>query len=822
MSPNGRMATVQAPLRTAALVLLLACACARAVDPTKWVVIPSSTGAVPPAAHAYHQLNPDWHVLVVAMVEGPIPQVPAHMAYLDVPNMIHYSHGMRELSLPNHPDATLAVRRLIGYNYAIRQHAEYIFDAHEHAVPTAPLSKMLDAKKFVYVGTTINPYGYFGHPSMWPRGFRLSDVGRPTETFDQADAVTAAGSGLRPRPLIRTSLTDGSPDVDALFRLTRCVHGTTPNITFEQRTPLAVVGASTYLPYSYGTMYEYDAFWALYTPLSVPASVGDIWRALWAQRGLRELPLRSQGVTISVHAPISTLEPELTSPAAAITQTERLLEEQGRLYNHTRTFLETLSAWKRPGHLGFIHYVGLELFTALANAGVVGPKERDGFQGFVNDIYNSGYKFPLLKAPDTEAALAPGMFESTNTVTRLRTALRPNRHPYSSWDTTHLVAETDVKFGHSFVYNEAGDGIVSANPETVMTLPRQAPKVCPSYRQSFSERLATQYSVKSPKVLLIVNYHWKKSCSPDTNKRILNKINAYYYNTPFDTVFMGPTAEGEIPNILSNGLHEGGYDTHYDVDVAYRKYPGYDGYLVINDDAILNQPRIPADGSHWFWQHAFTVADDVSPMCMFPPRGALWHHEGRDSCSTVIEILKTLFDNKYRRDTGGFEVNGKTHHGLIYRAQADMFYVPTRLMDKWREISEPFHQKHVFLEIAVPTIVNIINDEPCFASRQDAELEQLVGSDRSPHLCTSWGNDRGGLTKTMFQKKHSASHHNCFGFHPIKVASNDEALADTHEYYKWASEARCQRKEGCYVKYTLDKDGILWHAQLVPDAPAPL
>jgi hypothetical protein len=59
---------------------------------------------------------------------------------------------------------------------------------------------------------TVNPYAYFGQPSIWPRGYPLSEIYRDPPT--EFEVVNASVS-------IQQGLANGDPDVDALFRLTR-------------------------------------------------------------------------------------------------------------------------------------------------------------------------------------------------------------------------------------------------------------------------------------------------------------------------------------------------------------------------------------------------------------------------------------------------------------------------------------------------------------------------------------------------------------------------------------------------------------------------
>ena len=56
----------------------------------------------------------------------------------------------------------------------------------------------------------MNPYAYFGYPSIWPRGYPLDQI-RPEMN---AEAFSRVGA----QPHILQGLADKDPDVDAIFR----------------------------------------------------------------------------------------------------------------------------------------------------------------------------------------------------------------------------------------------------------------------------------------------------------------------------------------------------------------------------------------------------------------------------------------------------------------------------------------------------------------------------------------------------------------------------------------------------------------------------
>lgn len=90
------------------------------------------------------------------------------------------------------------VRRMVGYLYAVGQGARLIFDGDLAAVHTTPraLDTLAAPGPFAFFDTALNPYAYFGQPSLWPRGI-ASSVGRAlTNITSRTDPALAADIGV--------------------------------------------------------------------------------------------------------------------------------------------------------------------------------------------------------------------------------------------------------------------------------------------------------------------------------------------------------------------------------------------------------------------------------------------------------------------------------------------------------------------------------------------------------------------------------------------------------------------------------------------------
>ena len=77
------------------------------------------------------------------------------------------------------------LRKMIGYLYAMSQNATIIYETDDDNAPTDGLYgfryKQLNGLESNCNETFINPYSYFGQPSVWPRGYPLEKISESTK-----------------------------------------------------------------------------------------------------------------------------------------------------------------------------------------------------------------------------------------------------------------------------------------------------------------------------------------------------------------------------------------------------------------------------------------------------------------------------------------------------------------------------------------------------------------------------------------------------------------------------------------------------------------
>jgi len=214
----------------------------------QWIVITSI--AAPTLAVQRLAALPDWKVVVVGDVKSPPPEEYRvdNVIFLDIDRQKQLPYSIVE-QLPYRS----YTRKMIGYLYAIEHGARVIYETDDDNLLTENLSNFLGnySRHILHyapprvegnaddaVLPVVNPYAYFGHPSVWPRGYPLEALDRTTQrTFYYSEAF----------PWIQQRLANGDPDVDCIFRLTRKLREySAPTIHRTRCTTTTLSGPSSY------------------------------------------------------------------------------------------------------------------------------------------------------------------------------------------------------------------------------------------------------------------------------------------------------------------------------------------------------------------------------------------------------------------------------------------------------------------------------------------------------------------------------------------------------------------------------------------------
>jgi hypothetical protein len=182
-------------------------------------------------------------------------------------------------------------RKNLGYLEAIGRSATLLFDTDDDNAPLPhwrPRNAETEARQVEQLGW-VNVYQWFSSDFIWPRGLPLEVLQKSRKT------TTDAMSSRVVECPIQQGLVNGSPDVDAIWRLMF-----DREFSFNE-APSVWLAPGAWCPFnSQSTWWFPKAFPLLYLPSFVSFRVTDIWRSFIAQRCLWEV-----GYGIAFHAPES-------------------------------------------------------------------------------------------------------------------------------------------------------------------------------------------------------------------------------------------------------------------------------------------------------------------------------------------------------------------------------------------------------------------------------------------------------------------------------------------------------------------------------------
>ena len=243
----------------------------------KWIVI---TAFNPPSSFIINleKKIEDWKIVVIGNnetndIKWNIFKSSDKLFYLSLEDQIDLNYNIIKYLKQNS-----YYRKSIGYLYAIQHGAKEIYEIDEDIEfnNISYINNYFDDILVSYVkrndSLMINPYPHFGDKNIWPRGFKISDIGK--QTINEFHFINS--SNILLKPLIFQGLINYYPDVDSIFYLTRKDFNSKYN--FNSSYPL-IYFPNNYIPInSKNTRYLYDIFPLLMFPISIDENIGDIWR----------------------------------------------------------------------------------------------------------------------------------------------------------------------------------------------------------------------------------------------------------------------------------------------------------------------------------------------------------------------------------------------------------------------------------------------------------------------------------------------------------------------------------------------------------------
>jgi len=194
------------------------------------------------------------------------------------------------------------------------------------------------------------------------------------------------------------------------------------------------------------------------------------------------------------------------------------------------------------------------------------------------------------------------------------------------------------------------------------------------------------------------------------------------YEPVFPKLFIcGPQGNTSVENVTQVPINRGIFGYHCLAE-AIRRHPGYEGYFYINDDVILNYWNLLKGRfdkqiiwrsnnqfgkinllenltQPWYWW--------VSPYGVNNTKNAIRNIQ---KLGTKFKMYKDMF-LQYRQNGNGSY--------FAYSGRSDIVYIPRKYSIKFQELAQIFYRNSVFLEIAIPTMLQFL--------APSADISQLPG-----------------------------------------------------------------------------------------------
>ena len=183
-------------------------------------------------------------------------------------------------------------------------------------------------------------------------------------------------------------------------------------------------------------------------------------------------------------------------------------------------------------------------------------------------------------------------------------------------------------------------------------------------------------------------------------------------------MFCGPE-KSKNHTVEALPVHKG-YFAYTCMSRAMEKYPGYSGYLLINDDVILNYWNLVGLKRDKIWEGP-KKGVRFTNFGMPPVKEWHWWDStwGMKTCQGAYDELWNLLESNPEKlfpETIDDHKDPRTmvRNKLCFHGRSDVFYIPGKFAAAFITLSNVFHKHGSFLEIAVPTICRMLDVEENF------------------------------------------------------------------------------------------------------------
>ena len=204
-----------------------------------------------------------------------------------------------------------------------------------------------------------------------------------------------------------------------------------------------------------------------------------------------------------------------------------------------------------------------------------------------------------------------------------------------------------------------------------------------------------------------------------------------------------PAEKLEYPVVVVEMLH--GVTVYECLSTAIRTKPGFAGYLFMRNDLFLNFWSIAKLNRSRIWESAGQLGNQV--MFQQPRETWIWWYTpwGLNACEQAYKDViylndvykRAIIDNKEQKISWDVEnsLNALLWNGRgenkCYRAFSNLFYIPSKHAGAFEKLSAVFQKHQVYMEIAVPTIIRMLDLIEKVEQLPGINLGSLYGEERA-------------------------------------------------------------------------------------------
>ena len=595
-------------------------------------------------------------------------------------------------------------RKNMGYLYAIKMGAKFIYDTDDDNAPTVNLEEYFNFNDSDHglifdceSPKILNPYAHFGQPLIWPRGYPLTDIHK--------NHYNNFICGRRKTSVVQQGVVNGDPDVDAIFRLTKTMNYKKLNISFDPTAPSIQYPIYRMAPYnSQNTFFHYRAFWSLYLPHTVTFRLTDIWRSYWAQRLMWLLD-----DTVSFLGPNAY---QLRNSHSYLKD----FEEEQAMYLKTNDLVNFLFEWKCL-KTSFYSCV-LDLSTQMANRNFWLHDELDSIKNWLADLTHIGYVEPEIVNFEHDEPITnlncTNKFQNINEMVKF--------HRYNSNEIDYIPVRYTPEFQKSVdVDNYCCEGQMEVKNTKLDTL---------LYFDSFCRRSGVNLDLNLSSIavnedplqitLLITFNHEPNSL----NIEFLHK----FYDTHFiNIIFCGDKRIYDTLNVTRSKfkrfdsftfieIHEmhKGYFHYYCMTKAIELNLNTKGILLMSDDVLVSPPLMRKLNTSQIWfPNKIECNIEFKLNNSFYGKWSWWSNRdlGFEALNNLWKYFEQKMDPAESKQIRNFlflldlKKLRKNESLQVCVSGSDIFYLPKEKFQVFHFMSQLFRKYNVFLEIAVPTLL---------------------------------------------------------------------------------------------------------------------